>query len=257
MLNYRTLLNEKTDSWVILIHGAGGSMEQWFRQVSDFSRQHNVLLLDMAGHGNSKEESYGDGFTFVTIAEQVLEVVDHLKITTAHFMGLSLGSIIVREIAEYRPECVKSMLMVGAITHLTPALSLMLKFTDVFKRVLPFKIMKRAFTLILMPQGRYKASKKVCDKSAEKISYDSFVNWISLNKNVAKRLKTLFDTTATIPTVYLTGEDDWLFLKHIKRTVQRAGERASLVLIPNAGHVCNLDNKTFFNKAALDFMSGV
>lgn len=257
MLNYKTLLNKNSSEWVILIHGAGGSMEVWYRQVSDFSRYCNVLLLDLAGHGDSEQEGYGEGFGFATIAEQVIEVVNHLNIKKAHYMGLSLGTVIVREIAERYPEAVKSMLMVGAITRITPTLQSLLVFSEKFQRFLPFKLLKKSFTFFLVPQKRYQDSKKVFYKSGERVSYDSFVNWIRLNRGISKRLKQLFDTTATIPTVYLTGEDDWLFLNHIKRTVRYGGEKATLVIIPKSGHVCNVDNKVDFNAAAIDFMKSI
>ena len=32
------------------------------------------------------------------------------------------------------------------------------------------------------------------------------------------------------------------------------GENVSLVIVPDAGHVCNVDNKIFFNRCSLDFL---
>ena len=32
------------------------------------------------------------------------------------------------------------------------------------------------------------------------------------------------------------------------------GEDVSLVIVPDAGHVCNVDNKNFFNRCSLDFL---
>ena len=232
-------------------------MEVWYRQVADFARFCNVLLVDLAGHGDSATEGYGEGFNFVRISNQVMEVVNHLNIEKGHYMGLSLGTIVVREIAERHPEAVKSMLMAGAITRVTPGLQVMLSLIEKFQRVLPFKLLKKSFTWFLVPQERYQDSKNVFYKSAERISYDSFLNWIRLNRGISKRLKVLFDVPATIPTVYLTGEDDWLFLKHIQRTVRLGGEKSILVIVPNSGHICNVDNKTFFNAAAIDFMKRV
>jgi pimeloyl-ACP methyl ester carboxylesterase len=36
------------------VHGAGGSSSIWFKQIRDFQKQYNVLLLDLRGHGESK-----------------------------------------------------------------------------------------------------------------------------------------------------------------------------------------------------------
>ncbi|MBO7188602.1 MAG: alpha/beta fold hydrolase, partial [Tidjanibacter sp.] len=53
MLHYRTITNKQSDSWVVMIHGAGGSIEVWYRQVADFARHFNILLVDLVGHGGS------------------------------------------------------------------------------------------------------------------------------------------------------------------------------------------------------------
>jgi pimeloyl-ACP methyl ester carboxylesterase len=39
---------------VTFVHGAGGSSSIWFKQIRDFQKQYNVLLLDLRGHGESK-----------------------------------------------------------------------------------------------------------------------------------------------------------------------------------------------------------
>ena len=117
MLHYKTIVNNQFDRWVVMIHGAGGSIEVWYRQVADFARHFNILLVDLAGHGGSSDESFGKNFSFLKAAEQVVEVLDHLKIEKSHFMGLSLGSIVVRVIAERNPRRVASMVLAGAVTR--------------------------------------------------------------------------------------------------------------------------------------------
>ena len=102
MLHYKTIANIPDGKWVVMIHGAGGNIEVWFKQVADFARHFNLVLVDLAGHGSSQtKEVFTTSFDFDLAADQVIEVVDHLKIRRAHFMGLSLGSIIVHAIAEH------------------------------------------------------------------------------------------------------------------------------------------------------------
>ena len=72
MLHYRTITNKQSDSWVVMIHGAGGSIEVWYRQVADFARHFNILLVDLVGHGGSAKESFGNCFNFAKAAEQVM-----------------------------------------------------------------------------------------------------------------------------------------------------------------------------------------
>ena len=53
------------------------------------------------------------------------------------------------------------------------------------------------------------------------------------------------------------GEDDRLFLPQVQETVRNGGDNVSLIVVPNAGHVCNVDNKSFFNHHSLEFMRRV
>ena len=50
MLHYKTIANNPHNNWVVMVHGAGGSIEVWFRQVADYARHFNLLLVDLAGH---------------------------------------------------------------------------------------------------------------------------------------------------------------------------------------------------------------
>ena len=85
------------------MHGAGGSSSIWFKQIREFQKHFNVLLLDLRGHGNSNSQIkkvFKQHYTFKSIANDVLEVLDHLKIKTSHFVGISLGTIVIRQFAE-------------------------------------------------------------------------------------------------------------------------------------------------------------
>ena len=81
------------------VHGAGGSSSIWFKQIRDFQKQYNVLLLDLRGHGNSNQQikiAFKQKYTFSALANDILEVLDHLKIEKSHFLGISLGTILIR-----------------------------------------------------------------------------------------------------------------------------------------------------------------
>ena len=102
MLHFKTFLRKETSSWVTFVHGAGGSIAIWYKQLRDFKKEHNVLLVDLRGHGKSKSPIYQKlkSYTFDAISDEVIEVLNHLKIKKSHFVGISLGTIIIREIAE-------------------------------------------------------------------------------------------------------------------------------------------------------------
>src|SRR5690606_23705875 len=112
MLHHRTYILDENLDWVVLVHGAGGSSSIWFRQLRAYAEQFNVLLVDLRGHGESAliaDNRDGERYTFESVSRDVLEVLDHLDIERAHFVGISLGCLIIRTIAELAPERVQSM----------------------------------------------------------------------------------------------------------------------------------------------------
>lgn len=257
MLHYKTIENNSANSWVVMIHGAGGSIEVWYRQVADYARHFNLLLVDLVGHGKSAAEAFGQGFNFSKAAEQVMEVVNHLKIKKGHFMGLSLGTIIVRMIAEKEPRKVESMVLAGAVTELNFKVRTLIKLATTFKHVVPYGIIKRVIAKCLIPQQQYNGSKSLFLNSAKKVSFDSFINWMKLGDGLNARIRELFNNYISIPTLYMMGEDDRLFLPQVQQTVRNGGENVSLVIVPNAGHVCNVDNNRFYNRQTIDFMRNI
>ena len=257
MLHYKTIENSQLNDWIVMIHGAGGSIEVWFRQVADYARHFNLLLVDLAGHGGSANESFGKGFNFSRAAEQVMEVVNHLKIEKGHFIGLSLGSIVVRLIAKHNPQQVSSMVLAGAVTELNAKVRVLLTLATTFKRIIPYGLIKRVIAKCIIPQEKYVKSKKLFLNNAKKVSFDSFLNWLKLGDGVSKYIKDLFEEYISIPTLYIMGEDDKLFLPKVQKTVRNGGDNVSLIVVPDAGHVCNVDNKRFFNQHSLDFMCSV
>jgi pimeloyl-ACP methyl ester carboxylesterase len=81
---------------VVLIHGLGSSARINWRMpgvVSLLSKKYQVIALDLPGHGESdkpaNEEAYG-----LELVEDVVRLLDHLKIQKAHIVGYSMGGMI-------------------------------------------------------------------------------------------------------------------------------------------------------------------
>lgn len=259
MLNYKTYKRSDNHQWIVMIHGAGGSIEVWYKQITDFARHFNLLLVDLAGHGNSamgKEPSHSL-FDFETAAGQVIEVVNHLNIEKAHFMGLSLGSIIVRVIADLHSERVSSMVLAGAVTELSIPTSLLLRLAEVMKHIVPYRLLKWMFAKIIMPQRRYGESMRLFLHNAQRLSFDNFQRWLKLGTDINDKIRALFRKRLSIPTLYIMGEDDYLFLEKIESAVRHGGKLAHAAIVPDAGHVCNVDNKRLFNRISIDFLQNI
>ncbi len=254
MLHYKTIIKSHECPWIVMIHGAGGSSAVWYRQISDFRRHFNLLLVDLVGHGGSMAQIVSKEFSFERAAEQVMEVVDHLRIEKAHYMGLSLGSIIVRVIAEEHPERVSKMVLAGAVTQLGWEARTLLKLADWGKHIIPYRILKWCIAKAIIPQRRYGKSMQLFLRNAKKVSFDNFLRWLTLSDNITGRLGRLFAKQLSIPTLYLMGEGDYLFLPPVYMAAQVSADYASVVIVPDAGHVCNVDNNDFFNQASIAWL---
>ena len=87
MLSFTVYNNKQSSKWVTFIHGAGGSSSIWFRQIRSFKEEFNVLLIDLGGHGKSKSrfsKRSKQGYTFNIVTEDIVEVLEHLKIKSLH-----------------------------------------------------------------------------------------------------------------------------------------------------------------------------
>src|SRR6185312_5999169 len=75
LLHYRTFEVNRVSPWVTVIHGAGGGSAVWDKQIREFRKEHNVLLLDLRGHGQSARGLWKKGHTFSEVAKEVIDVL--------------------------------------------------------------------------------------------------------------------------------------------------------------------------------------
>ena len=57
----------------------------------------------------------------------------------------------------------------------------------------------------------------------------------------------------SIPTLYLMGEEDYMFLPPLKQ-ITRRHKHCILKIIENSGHVCNIDRPDLFNLFSISFI---
>ncbi len=237
-----------------MIHGAGGSMEAWYRQVPAYARHFNILLVDLVGCGKSQDISFTNNFSFECTAHQVMEVVDYLKIEKCHLLGLSVGCIVARTISKLYPTRIKKVVLAGAITRLNIKMRILLSIADTFKRIIPFQFLKWALVQFLIPQKRYRTSNHIAYRLSDTFGFQSFLQWMTLLNRIHDFLSEIFERPIDVPTLYMMGVDDLVFLKQAELTIKKNPHCNTLVVVPNAGHGCNIDNKDFFNKVSIEYL---
>ena len=257
MIAYHIHKHPSSTEWVTFIHGAGGSSTIWFKQIRYFRQHVNVLLLDLRGHGQSAKKNFKQNirrYTFETIANDVLEVLNHLKIQKSHFVGISLGTIVIRQLAEMQPARVKSMIMGGAILKMNFRSQLLMRLGNMFKYVLPYLILYRFFAFVIMPKKNHKQSRLLFVREAKKLYQKEFIRWFRMTAELNPLLRWFRQVEINIPTLYVMGEEDYMFLPSVRKVVDKHFRSSKLWVIPNCGHVVNVEQPEQFNQIVIPFI---
>ncbi len=242
--------------WVVFVHGAGGSSSIWYKQIKTFKENFNVLLLDLRGHGKSKsflQEYMQNKYTFKEIASDIIEVLDHNQIKSAHFVGISLASIIIRTLAEEQPDRVKTMTLGGAVIRLNVRSKILITLGNWIKKFVPYMWIYTLFAWIIMPRNRHKKSRLMFINEAKRLYQKEFLRWYQLTSEVNPLLRYFNEKDVHIPTMYIMGDEDYMFLPQVKNVVQKH-THSFLEILSDCGHVVNIDQAEQFNQVSVAFI---
>lgn len=260
MLKHHTYVNDQSKTWVTFIHGAGGSSKIWFKQIRPFKAKFNLLLIDLRGHGaninsetsprkKKKEEKY----TFDLITKDIIEVLDYLQIKKTHFIGISLGTILIRHLAEKHPHRIQTMILGGAIVKLNYKSQILMKLGQLVKGIVPYLMLYKLFAVIIMPRKNHKESRILFVNEAKKLNQKEFLRWYKLTSQINALLYFFRNRDPNIKTLYMMGAQDHLFKPTVEIIVQKQLQ-TTLHIIKNCGHVVNIEGATIFNQKVLEFL---
>jgi len=254
MLHYKTYEHSPSAQWVTFVHGAGGSSSIWFKQIKAFQEYFNVLLIDLRGHGNSKGLKLKElpKYTFENVTKDIVEVVEHLDIKS-HFIGISLGSIIIRELAEQIPDRIHSMIMGGAILKMNFRSRILMKLGFWLKSLVPYILLYKLLAFVVMPRENHKESRNLFIREAKKLYQKEFIRWFGLTSSVNPILRLFRSKDPGIPTLYVMGDQDYMFLPPVRMTAERH-DSADLLIVENCGHVVNVEQPRKFNELVLSWI---
>jgi len=259
VLHHTTYIHASAQKWVTFVHGAGGSSSIWYKQVREFKKHFNVVLLDLRGHGSSKPsivDAFQEQYTFDFITNDIIEVIDYLKIEKSHFVGISLGTILIRNLAEKYPERVESMIMGGAIMKLNVRSQILMRLGVLFKSIISYLWLYKFFAFVIMPNKNHRESRLLFVREAKKLYQTEFIRWFKLTSEINPLLRLFRSAELTIPTLFIMGEEDYLFLPAIEKVVKQH-QSSSLYVVENCGHVVNVEQPLIFNEKVITYLSEV
>jgi pimeloyl-ACP methyl ester carboxylesterase len=108
-------VEQGTGSPVVMLHGYTGTSDRHFIASGVFAqvaKDHRAIAMDLRAHGKSGKPhdpaAYGD-----EMANDVVRLLDHLKIQKAHIVGYSLGAIIAGRLVTINPDRLLSVAFIG------------------------------------------------------------------------------------------------------------------------------------------------
>jgi pimeloyl-ACP methyl ester carboxylesterase len=111
---------------LVLVHGLGGTIENWRALAPPLAARHRVVVPDLPGHGHSA--TLPEARDLDALAEAVLAQLDAESVRDAVWVGHSLGGVVALRAVALRPETARGLVLAASagIGSTSPAARVML-----------------------------------------------------------------------------------------------------------------------------------
>ena len=221
---------------LLLLHGGLANSNYWGAVIPIFTAHgYEVIVADSRGHGRSTRTP--QAYSYDLMADDVIALLDYLKIDRTDLVGWSDGGIIGLDIAMHHPQRLRRLFAYGANsdpTGLTPDIDKSVTFNAFIER----------------GRGEYHAL------SATPDDYSGFLEqiqamWAHQPNWTAAQLQHI-----TVRTAIADGAHDEAILRAHTEYLARTIPHAKLVILDDASHFGMLQNPHEFATAVLTFLKG-
>lgn len=232
---------------IIFIHGFPFDHTMWASQMKLAETYFRVIAYDLRGHGKS---GVGNGqYIFEEFVDDLLALLDHLTIKNAILCGLSTGGYIALRTVERQPERVRGLILCDTRSEADSQ-------EGRLKRAVGVKTIKTSgkaayiegFLKILFAASSWKERPKVIESVRAMMTQNSTEGICGTLIALATRT----DTSAYLPqikapTLILVGQEDAVTPPSAAIAMKECIPGSILEIVPNSGHMSNLENQNFFN----------
>ncbi len=208
---------------LLLIHGNGGSGNNFSGQIPYFAQHYKVIVADSRAHGKSIDA--GDSLSYEMMAEDFNALLDYLKIKSCNVIGWSDGGNNGLLLAIHHPDKVKKLAITGA--------NILIDSSAIANDILAVDFMSDLNKL---------------EKTPEVLNTIKVTKLLYLLPNIS--LKQL--NNIKCPTLVIGGDHDVILPKHTLLIAENIPQ-STLWILPNSGHSTLINYKTQFNKTVEDF----
>jgi len=240
---------------IVLLHGFPLNLKMWDPQVKELSPYFRVIALDLRGHGGSDAPMWH--YTMEIFCEDIIGLLDFLRIEQAIMVGLSMGGYILFNLYRKYPERVKGLLFAdtraSADTPEVRAGRFHLAQTAYQKGI---QSVADAMIPKLLGASTMKNRAHVVEEVRKIITANSVAGIIGDLMAMSER----FDATPLLPkikcpTLVVVGDEDMATSPEEVKRWSSCIPGARFETIPKAGHLSNFENPDAFNRICLRFLN--
>jgi pimeloyl-ACP methyl ester carboxylesterase len=237
---------------LLLLHGLGGSTEDWAPQVAAFASHYQVITLDVRGHGRSAKPR--GPYRVEDFTADARAVLLQVGAGPVHVVGLSMGGMIALQLALDAPEVVKTLVIVNSGPEVRPNKlrdRLLLWQRALLTRAVSMETWGRILAERLFPeadQGDARVALRTRwarnDKRAYLASFQAIRRW-----SVAARLGEIGQ-----PMLVVAAELDYTPVETHRAWAARV-PNARVLVVPGSRHATPADRPGEFNRSVGEFLA--
>lgn len=241
-------------STIIFIHGFPLNKAMWNRQIGELKENYRVIAYDIRGHGNT--DAGDDDFSIELFVNDLLSLMDALKIDKTILCGLSMGGYIALNAIENYPDRFTALLLCD--TNCAADSSEAKE-----KRMKTIKLIK--------VKGLERYAEESLKKLFAPISFSRQIEEIAVVREMITNTseQTLFKTlhalaereeTCTrlhkikVPVLIIVGKEDEITPPDVAISMHEKIKGSTIHIIDNAGHLSNMENAEQFNAELNKFL---
>lgn len=235
---------------LVLIHGFSLDTRMWDDQFEPFAQRYRVIRYDVRGYGKSSTPTSAP----YSHAGDLKALLDHLGISRAHILGLSLGGAIAINFALTFPYMVSALVLADSVLW---GHSWVETESGAIWRAGREQGIEEARRLWLA-HPMFLAARENPQVAAPlaRIVFDySGWHWVSDDPGLyPDPPDSQLLSRISVPTLALVGARDVPDFHVIADTLAHTIPNAHKVLLSGVGHMCNMEDPAGFNTAVLDFL---
>ena len=236
---------------VLMSHSLAATNAMWDPQM-EVLKDYRVVRYDMRGHGLSDAPDID--YSLEMLADDLLALMDVLQINRTHYIGLSMGGMIGQMAALKDQNRFLSLSLCDTMSRVTPEMK------PVWDERIENARAGGMETLVEGTMSRWfsddymAAEPKECEKVRNMIRNTQVAGFCGCCRAIQGLDLTDKISTITVPTQMIVGEDDPGTPVAAHEVMHEKIKGSELVVIPNALHFSNVEQKDDFNDAYMKFL---